>query len=412
MPARSKSKGFYPYWRKDTGRWAIKYLDPRTRKWREHRIPADLPRPIVTESDAEKYGAAWYAEWKKMEAEAPPPPDPAIGITFRKFAEDWTTGALAKKHPDHVRVKVTADDDASRLKKYVYPVIGNVPLSSFVGPTGLELAESVMAALPPPPKLSRNTRRQIAQVMHRVLGIAVYPAKLLPANPLPKGFLPKKSEARAKTYLFPDEDAKLLGYMDAPLGQRLLYGVLAREGLRSGEAMALQFRDLDLDRGFIYLDENKTDDPRMWALQAGVVEALTRWKDHFRRGATKDDLVFTHPDGKLLDKYDLASDLRAFLKLAKVDRPQLFEASAIRQPIRAHDLRATFITLALANGRTETWVADRTGHKSSQMINVYRRAARSAAEANLGELRPLVDAIPELAKLVPITTAKGTASAG
>ena len=53
---------------------------------------------------------------------------------------------------------------------------------------------------------------------------------------------------------------------------------------------------------------------------------------------------------------------------------------------------------ALANGRTETWVADRTGHKSSQMINAYRRAARTAAELRLGELVPLVEAIPELAE--------------
>lgn len=66
------------------------------------------------------------------------------------------------------------------------------------------------------------------------------------------------------------------------------------------------------------------------------------------------------------------------------------------RPIRVHDLRATFVTVSLATGRTETWVADRTGHTSSVMINRYRRAARSLAEMGIGTLRPMHTAIPEL----------------
>src|SRR5262249_52328169 len=77
------------------------------------------------------------------------------------------------------------------------------------------------------------------------------------------------------------------------------------------------------------------------------------------------------------------------------------ERTAVRRPIRVHDLRATFITLALANGRSESWVADRTGHKSSQMINGYRRAARSVAELGLGGLLDLDQALPELRPMVP-----------
>ena len=77
--------------------------------------------------------------------------------------------------------------------------------------------------------------------------------------------------------------------------------------------------------------------------------------------------------------------------------------------MRAHDLRGTFVTLSLANGRTETWVADRTGHKSSQMINRYRRAARSATELGMGPLAPLFEAVPEL-RDCPGIAPKGSAS--
>jgi hypothetical protein len=87
----------------------------------------------------------------------------------------------------------------------------------------------------------------------------------------------------------------------------------------------------------------------------------------------------------------------ADLKHAGVARQQLFERTAERQPIRLHDQRATFVTLALAMGRTEAWLTDRTGHKSSGMIARYNRTARLAEELNLGWFVPMDTAVLELA---------------
>lgn len=156
------------------------------------------------------------------------------------------------------------------------------------------------------------------------------------------------------------------------------------------------------------LDENKTDDPRAWALSPGVVRALRAWRAlRAAEGAPvgPDDPVFVlREDGR---KYDAAKLFREHLCAAGIDRAELFEHSAARMQIRRHDLRATFVTLNLAAGRTEAWIADRTGHKSSAMINRYRRAARTAAELALGELRPLIEAIPELAGAEPSTPPGG-----
>ena len=80
-------------------------------------------------------------------------------------------------------------------------------------------------------------------------------------------------------------------------------------------------------------------------------------------------------------------------------RTELFVQTDKRQQIRAHDLRASFITVSLALGKSETWVADRTGHTSSVMINRYRRKARQVAQLNLGPFLPLDEIIPELAAL-------------
>jgi hypothetical protein len=92
----------------------------------------------------------------------------------------------------------------------------------------------------------------------------------------------------------------------------------------------------------------------------------------------------------------LAEQLQADLEAAFVKRPELHEDGENTRKMRVHNLRGTSVTLSLANGRTETWVQDRTGHTPSAMLNRYRRAARSATELGLGPLRP-----PDLTLPVP-----------
>ncbi len=100
-----------------------------------------------------------------------------------------------------------------------------------------------------------------------------------------------------------------------------------------------------------------------------------------------DDRLFVNEQGRPIESgTNVAERFRAHLKIAGVDRPELFERSTSRLQIRVHDLRATFITINLARGKTETWISDRTGHKSSKEINGYRRQARTAAELGLGDL--------------------------
>jgi hypothetical protein len=94
-----------------------------------------------------------------------------------------------------------------------------------------------------------------------------------------------------------------------------------------------------------------------------------------------------------------AAVLRDALQKAGVDRPKLYQNGNNRLRIRAHDLRATFVTLALANGKSEDWVMQRTGHSSSIMLARYRREAKTAQELGLGWLHPPHEVIPELRNL-------------
>jgi integrase len=429
MSAEHVDRGWYLHFREAEQQWELCYrvaVEPAD--WRKHRIKRGS---VHSEADAERYAVVWLKERKRLGLLGPVErwgtrvSDPAEVPTFGSFATRWASGKLHTAHPDHVRLKDSSDDDATRAD-VLSRAIGAVPLKDFT----LAHAEEAMrqldelrqarerdaarAAERKPRRLkplSRSSRRQYAQLIARTLKLAVYPARVIPASPLPSGWLPRGGGSKPIAHLYPDEDGKLMACARVPLVLRLLFGFLSREGMREGEALAMRWRDLDLVRGAVTLDENKTDDPRCWALHPGVAAALLAWKerrapreadgglstDEAKREAFEEERVFTADDGRPISAYGLADTFRASLKLAGVSRAELHESKGERMAIRVHDLRATFVTISLANGKTEAWVASRTGHRSSAMINRYRRAAQKVDELGLGNLKPLDEAIAELA---------------
>jgi integrase len=321
-------------------------------------------------------------------------------ITFEDFATKWTSGELHRLYPKRVKVKRSAHLDAGLMRKWVFPHIGNIPLIAIT----YDHCEEVLEAIPD--TKSVYLTRQVAQAMARVMRLAVLPARLLKDCPIPKGFVPPIMKKRARTYLFPDEDRELLGCTKIYLVMRLLYGVLGREGMRVDEALSLDVSDLDLRNGAVVLDRNKTDDPRQWALNPGVVEGLRIWLRHFHPNPVPNSRVFVFPSesrraGQPLESRSSAraEEFRGDLKKAGCMRPQLYEHNADRRQVCIHDLRATFVTIALATDKTEAWIAMRTGHKSSKMINEYWRLASCHKELQMRPLTSLVEAIPEFAAL-------------
>lgn len=314
--------------------------------------------------------------------------------TFRQFGELWTDNELHRLFPGHIK-NLDHHDNKARLEQHAYPFIGGVRMREFT----LDHADLVIRQ----PTLPVGSRRHIALLVHRLATLATYPGKYLSHNPLPRGWLPRPEKGKAKSFIYPSEDAAMMAVTSAPLVLRLLVGFIDREGCRPAEAGSLEWTDIDLKHGVLNLDENKTDDPRSWVLDPGTAEALRRWKGI----APKSRWVFPaaslprarRPGDAAFAVGQLPRQLRALLTAAGVERAELFVQTESRQRIRAHDLRASFITVSLALGKSETWVADRTGHTSSVMINRYRRKARQVAQLQLGPFMPLDEIIPELAAI-------------
>ncbi len=325
---------------------------------------------------------------------------PASGTTVADVARDWFKGELTAKYGRHyVRAKKTSRDDECRFDKYIGPAVGRLPIASLRGERVAEAADLILLRMQEvAPGLSAATQRHVLQVFNRILKLAVFPLRLLPTNDLPRGYLPKARSEKAFSYVYPDEEAAVLKCTAVPLHYRLYFGILAREGMRASELRNLEWSDLDLARGILRLDKNKTGQPRAWRMDPGVLEALTRWKKRLSEKALERKFVIVHPrNGRRFPQGKTAEEFREALALAGVERAELFEASDNRMAIRGHDLRSTFVTLSLAQGKTEAWVTDRTGHTSSAMLYKYKRAARTHVETDLGALAPLHEAIPELA---------------
>ena len=328
-----------------------------------------------------------------------PIPDGELS-TFEDVAEEWITGALRKKFPDHVRRKVDFGIERARLKRYIYPHIKDVPVAAFEKAH----ADLVMSKLPAERVKASATRRHVAQIIARVLNLAVMPLGLIKSSPLPKGFLPRIESQRHYTCVFPREEAKLLACKEVAEADRLFFGILDREGMRVSELVDSEWSQWNLDEGTFTATKTKTNDPRMWAIRPDVARAMRIWQE--RHGKTKKrPFIDVAADEK--SKVWIATRLRDGLKLAGVTRTELFESTEHTGKMRAHDLRATFVTVSLAEGKNDTWIRDRTAHKTMTMVDRYRRAARQFEELNVGSLVDLVQGLGWVKTWVKLAVAVG-----
>lgn len=368
------------------------------------RIPAELAQELDTAEALEVF-ALCFAILIRRESEPSQRRDAALsgtGLTFDELSEMYFDGTLTRKYgAEYVPPKKSVEDDRLRYKKHLKSVIGHLKIAAMQGDFVAATAERISASVRENhPQLRPATHRQIMQLFSRLMGLAVFPIRLLPRNDLPKGFIPKARSKRGFTYIYPAEDAKVMACKKVPLHHRLFLGVLAREGMRASELSNLKWSSIDLENGIVRLDDNKTGDARAWTLDAGVHEGLRRWRMMLSEQARKSEYVIIHRrSGRRIAHGQAAKQLRNALVNAEVKRQELFTSTEGTHRVRGHDLRATYITIGLANGLSEGTLTARTGHQSSAMLHAYRRTARTHQEASLGTLEPLHEAIPELASV-------------
>jgi integrase len=210
--------------------------------------------------------------------------------------------------------------------------------------------------------LSARTVRYVYTILRSALGDSVKRGRLS-VNPTDRATPPSPSEARPPEMQAwtAAELSRFLAWADAQdsdlgMGWRLL----AATGMRRGEALALRWRDVDLDAGRLAVRRSvgvvkakgagerlvegppKTGRSRVVDLDAGTVAALRAYRA--ARGLLALDLVRDAA---------LGEDLLPVIRL--------------------HDLRHTHATLLLADGVPVKVVSERLGHASATItLTVYQ----------------------------------------
>jgi len=187
----------------------------------------------------------------------------------------------------------------------------------------------------------------------------------------------------------------LLGCKDVPIERRVLYALAVYTGLSKGSLYALRWSGIDFKHRTITSLQSKTGLPQLFEMPETLMALLHLW--HAYHGAPKGDAVVV---ARIATREREARVLRDDLELAKVDRPTLLGKGGDNvQPLRFHDLRATFVTWAMREGRGDGWISDRTGHLAPEMRARYARAARTLSDLDYKPFPEIDKAIPELAEL-------------
>lgn len=242
--------------------------------------------------------------------------------------------------------------------------------------------------------LERDLSAQSVMHVHRVLKRMLADAVrwgYIRSNPAAAADPPRPEDVEMSTW----SAAQVTTFFDRWAGDRWYpaWHLVAMSGIRRGELSGLRWEDLADDVVRIRRSVSRRDGKletgppktaagrRDIALDAGTLQVLARWRtrqleERIRLGAGWRDegWMFTMPDGRVVDP-DLFT--HRWVKAVKLT-PEV-------PPIRLHDLRHTWATLAIEAGVPANVVKERLGHASvSVTLDIYTHRVddlhREAAE--------------------------------
>jgi len=287
---------------------------------------------------------------------------------FKEYADKWI----------NINVPATCKESTVRdykdiLRLHVLPAFGDLMITDITrGKVKDFLLDKVNNGY------AKSTASHMKDVVSGVLNKAL-DDEIIQANPalqLGKNLLKTKDHVKHINALTPEELKQLLDTVYEHFPEHYsLFLLLARTGMRIGEALALQWGDLNFkDRSIevkrsVYrgkITTPKNGKTRLVDMSLQLAEALKSNMRGFALGLADDKndkvkFVFINKTGTLIDKDNWRR--RVFNKaLKKAD---------IRR-IRIHDLRHTYATLRISKGDNVADVSNQLGHHSVKLtMDVY-----------------------------------------
>ena len=289
-------------------------------------------------------------------------------LTVTEWLKQWLDSYVAM----HTTPR-TQESYRSIIYKHLIPSLGTIPLAQ-LQPLHLQSYYSQALAAGRTDKRGGLSARSVLY-HHRIISESLSHAvkmNLLARN-VAEVVDPPRPARITMAILAPGDVSRFLGTASGT-SYYVLFSTLLYTGLRRGEALALRWRNVDLDMaslsvvetafklssGEYVIKEPKTPHSRRTvALSPSMALLLRRhkgdqeetWKQLGRR-LTDTDFVFANADGRPLDPNAVT---RAFQRVIR---------QAGLPHIRLHDLRHTHATLMLKAGVHPKVVSERLGHAS------------------------------------------------
>ncbi len=289
--------------------------------------------------------------------------------TFKEYADSWiktTVPATCKES--------TLRNYQDILRLHVLPVFGELKVSEITKSKVKNFLHGKFNK-----GFATSSVGHFRNCLSGVLSLPVDDEIILanPAQQLGRGFLPTKDHKLDINPLTSDELKLLLDTVYKYFPKHYtLFLLLARTGMRIGEAMAVKWGDLDFNRRFIEVKRSyvrgkistpKNKKSRRIDMSLQLAEALKAHemvskKKGFALGlGDLPEYVFTNKEGKPNDTNNWRR--RVFKKALR--------KAGLRE-IRIHDLRHTYATLRISKGDNIADVANQLGHHSVKLTwDVY-----------------------------------------
>lgn len=347
------------------------------------KITTYTPPEGTTPKKAEKLAAAYAVEYeRKCKGYA------ALNENMR-FSEmaAWFLDNYAK----NMLKSVTAYNYEGQIRNHLLPELGNIKLKDF-SPAKITQFFKTRTYSP-------ETCRKIYVILQSIFARAVEQG-FLRETPCTKAVILPKAEIKEKKPFLNEMQVKELLKKVEPYSQfNTIIKVLLYTGMRSGECLALRWQDIDFENKTIHIENTLTDVAGKHWLQSPKTKRSNRYiglsdvladillqhrEKQLERiqkvgeSFTHKEMVFTSETGNFLDRSQLNTQFRRFVK----DESYSFAT--------LHTLRHCNATLLINSGVDLKIVSELLGHSDvSTTANIYADVLDSAKAkvANLISLK-------------------------
>jgi len=352
-------------------------------KLRRHRLAA------FTKTDAIAEVRALRVDYARGEQHR----SPVAALTVAELASDWLahlTGRVGHRDPHRRYAARTVELYGQRLEQHILPVLGHRPAADVTLADVRRLVDRLGAA-----GLAPSTVTGILGILSGLLRYAVKGGVIErnPVRDLDRDDRPGVGRVSEPRYLSAEELGRLLDRLTDTF--RPVAAACAYAGLRVSEALGLRWRDVDLKTQTLTVSGQLGSDgervPVKTAASGATVPLLPalarQLREHRSRQAARnlrlvhaDELVFSTSRGKPQSRRNALRAVHAAGDAAGLNGDG-------REPVGLHDLRHSFVGLALAAGASLAETAALARHANARVTaQVYAGLADDGRETAAAKL--------------------------